>query len=163
MLGSNPASGSTVRLAFASLMLGSGSDSDSISTLPSEFPVYHPVPASCSVRLLFVSFMVRISSSFCIRFSSFFVRFSSFFVRLRSVRPVRFVPVRFRSSCRFVHPVRRSVRFEIVPYAFRPLTGDLFIYFPRILYTIYSEFQMYFLPKNMCFLRIVAFFRCGER
>ena len=38
---------------------------------PSVSPVYHPVRASCSARLLFVLFMVRISSSFCIRFSSF--------------------------------------------------------------------------------------------
>ena len=38
-----------------------GSASDSVSAPPPEVPVYHPVPASCSARLLFVSFMVRIS------------------------------------------------------------------------------------------------------
>ena len=64
---------------------------------PSAIPVYHPVPASCSARLLFVSFMVRISGSFCcsVQFSRLQFR-PSCLVHFRSFS---FVSVSF---CRFV-------------------------------------------------------------
>lgn len=82
---------------------GSAPSSGSVRTTgfqPSVFPAYHPVPASCSARLLFVSFMVRISFRFV--FSS--VRFS-------------FGSARFGLSCarsrllQFVFPSRLSVPF----------------------------------------------------
>ena len=76
MLGFNLVSGLAVRLAFASLMLGSNLVSGSVSTPPSEVPVYQPVPTSCSARLLFISFMVRISKFRLIRLVPS-VRFSS--------------------------------------------------------------------------------------
>ena len=126
---------------------------------PSVVPVYHPVPASCSARLPFVSFMVRIS----VRFVFVSVRF-----QLVSLQLVSAWSCSVRScSFPFVLPFRSfllvlfgfPVRFELVPLCLRPLTGDLFIYFPRILYTECNDFQMYFLAKNMCFLEIMAHFR----
>ena len=114
--------------------------------------------------LLFRSFAVRFVhgsylSSFCVRFSS---------VRLFLLQLVSASSCSVRScSFPFVLPFRSfllvlfgfPVRFELVPLCLRPLTGDLFIYFPRILYTECNDFQMYFLAKNMCFLEIMAHFR----
>ena len=75
---------SPVRLRPA--LPGSAPSSGSVRTTgfpPSVFPVYHPGPASCSARLLFVWFMVCIPFRFV--FSS--VRLS----RFRSHRPILFV------------------------------------------------------------------------
>ncbi len=64
------------------------------------FPAYHPVPASCSARLLFVSFMVRISFRF--------VR--SFLFNSALCRPVPFVlSVSVRSSVRCFRLVSCSI------------------------------------------------------
>ena len=109
---------------------------------PSVFPVYHPGLASCSARLLFVWFMVRISFRFVFS-SARFVSFRSLGLSSSSL----LVPARFQIS--FVCSVLSSF------YALCPLTGDLFILFSRILYTSGMDFQMYFLPENMSFLRIV--------
>ena len=102
-----------------------GFSSDGRLSAPSVFPVYHPVPASCSVRLTFVSFMVRISVSFCVQFRSFSarfqlipVRFVFLFVSAHSLL-VQFSLFGFRSFCsvsvRFSLFVSfRSVRFQFV-------------------------------------------------
>lgn len=87
---------------------------------PSVFPVYQPVPASCSARLLFVSFMVRISGLLCcsVQFSS--VQFVLF--RVGSIRWVQFV------SCVFL-----SVQVSLISSGFEliflfPMLGARVIY-----------------------------------
>ena len=98
---------------------------------PSVVPVYHPVPASCSARLPFVSFMVRIS----VRFVFVSVRSPVLFSACLCLVLFRsFLLVSVHSSVLFV-PVRLFCSFELAPLCLRPLTGDLFIYFSRILYT----------------------------
>ena len=108
---------------------------------PSAIPVYHPVLASCSARLLFVSFMVRISGSFycSVQFSLFQFRSSC--------------PVRFRSFS-FVSVSFRRIVFELI-FTRCARSQAIYIYFSRILYTTGGDFQMYFLSENMFFLRIV--------
>lgn len=63
--------GLSFRLSAPSAPPGSppvSSDSESVRLRRPKIPVHHPGPASCSVRLLFVSFMVRISKFvFCFR------------------------------------------------------------------------------------------------
>jgi len=82
-----------------------------VSPPPSGDPVYHPAPASCSARLLFVSFMVCISNSFCLF--------------------VQFVFSSFRSLL-----ADRSVSFVLSSFfLLRLLTCVLVYYFSRILYT----------------------------
>lgn len=97
---------------------------------PSVFPAYHPVPASCSARLLFVPFMVRISVSFCVQFRSF---------SARSVRscPSR-LPVRFSS----VLSVSLSCSFQLVSdspvlnlFCARPVRMCVCYYYSRVYYT----------------------------
>jgi len=51
----------------ARLITGIGSSSEAVRRRRLKFPVHHPVPASCSARLLFVLFMVCISK-FVFRF-----------------------------------------------------------------------------------------------
>lgn len=81
------------------------------------------------------------------------VRFSSF--PACSVHLVRFPFVQFSfSSVQLVCFVSFSSFSACFVFAF--VCTSVFIYiFSRILYTIKDEFQMYFLPKNMSFLRIV--------
>ena len=105
--------------------------------------------------LLFRSFAVRFVHGSYLRFVLLFVsvRFASAWFS-----SFQFGLLRFRSSClvrfcsfrsRFVVPVLSLF------HALCPLTGDFIIYFSRILYTTWREFQMYFLSENMFFLRIV--------
>ena len=105
--------------------------------------------------LLFRSFAVRFVHGSYLRFVLLFVsvRFASAWFS-----SFQFGLLRFRSSClvrfrsfrsRFVVPVLSLF------HALCPLTGDFIIYFSRILYTTWEEFQMYFLSENMFFLRIV--------
>ena len=107
-----------------------------------------PVPlVCCSFRSWFVS-----------RFG-LFVRFCSTLfvsVQLRPAPSCSASSCPFPSVLPFVASVLYPVRFLSLFLVFCPLTGDLFIYFSRILYTIYSEIQMYFLSKNMSFLEIIA-------
>ena len=139
-----------------------GCSSDDRFSAPSVFPVYHPVPASCSVRLTFVSFMVRISVSFCVQFSSFSahscslrfpVRFSSFSAcSVQLVRfPFRSVQFQFGSAClfRFVQFVFSSVSACFV-FAF--VCTSVFIYISRVYYTrIKANFKCIFCQKTCPF------------
>ncbi len=81
------------------------------------FPVYHPDPASCSVRFLFVSFMVRILGLFC-RSVQFQFSFS-----LSSFVPLTSFPVRFA----FILLSSFSVRFSFVPPSLFPPSSILFV------------------------------------
>ena len=82
-----------------------------VSPPPSGVPVYHPAPASCSARLLFVSFMVCISNSFCL------------FVPFISARFTLFMPL-------------VSVSFVLsLDILCSPAHMRFIIYFSRILYT----------------------------
>ena len=107
-------SGLAVRLAFAR----PGSASDSVSAPPPEVPVYHPVPTSCSARLLFVSFMVRISKFRLVPS----VQFSSFCL----VCPFRSFP--------FISGSFRLFRFELDSCVCLSAYGFIY-YISRILYT----------------------------
>lgn len=103
-----------------------------------------PVPfVCCSFRSWFVSPFRFVFSSARFQLVQFpFVQFV-----FRSVQLVRFCFVQFGFSS-------VSVRFQLV--CVRICVHERFIYiFSRILYTTKGEFQMYFLPKNMSFLRIV--------
>ena len=119
------------------------------SALPPEVPVYHPVTASCSARLLFVWFMVRIS-----KFALFVSGWSC------SFRFIRFVSG-WLSSLRLFVPVRLvlfvSGWLSLFPCVHARSQALFIYYFLRILYTSNGEKQMYFLSKVMCFLRIMSF------
>ena len=87
---------------------------------PSVFPVYHPVPASCSARLLFVLFMVRILK-FVSLLSSVRLPCFGLFVFPCSSLPasVRFrfrLPVLFLSSFSRVMPAHRRLIYIILAY-----------------------------------------------
>ena len=119
------------------------------------FPGLPPGPG-----LLFRSFDVRFVHGSYLRFvlCSVPLVFSSFSAHSCSFR----FPVRFSSfsacSVQLVRFPFGSVRFQFgfSLFCVRICVHERFIYiFSRILYTIKGEFQMYFLPKNMSFLRIV--------
>ena len=72
---------------------------------PSVFPAYHPVPVSCSVRLLFVWFMVCISFRFVFRSVCL----------SRSLRLALSVSACFGSFFRLVFPFRFELVFTRLP------------------------------------------------
>ena len=119
------------------------------------FPGLPPGPGllfrSFDVRFVHGSYLRFVLCSVPLVFSSFQlipVRFVFLFVSAHSLL-VQFSLFGFRS----VQFVFSSVSACFV-FAF--VCTSVFIYiFSRILYTIKGEFQMYFLPKNMSFLRIV--------
>ena len=139
-----------------------GFSSDGRFSEPSVFPVYHPVPASCSVRLTFVSFMVRISVSFCVQFRSFSarfqlipVRFVFLFVSAHSLL-VQFSLFGFR-SVQFVFSSIQfsfssfSVRFQLVLCSHLCARALLFIY-SRVYYTrLKANFKCIFCQKTCPF------------
>ena len=137
------------RPAPASAVFSSGSD-DRLRP-PSGVPVHHPASASCSARLLFILFMVRISG----------FRFVSF--RSTSAQSRLFCPVRFLLVS--ADPVSFALVLLILFRSFLSLIpccarshAILFILISRILYTGSYRFQMDFLSKNMCFLKTAGFF-----
>ena len=119
----------------------SGSASDSVSTPPSEFPVYHPVPASCSARLLFVLFMVRISK-FCFCFArSVLLSLSRSFRSL--VRPVQ--PVHFRFVLSSIYRVRLFA------------CGFIYIFLAYIIHLNGRKQNVFFIEKHVLFTNKVCF------
>ena len=78
------------------------------------FPVYHPAPASCSVRLLFVSLMVRFS------------------IPLFSFRSVPFVSASFVRSVRFVP-------FQLNPFIIQFFRFRLFRSFFELKFCVFSS------------------------
>ena len=118
---------------------------------PSVVPVYHPVPASCSARLPFVSFMVRISVRFVFVSVWFqFVRFS-----LSLLDPVLFVPARFRSFFRSVRSCLFCSAFLFVLSLFLCVCARsqaIYLYISRVYYTLDStKFKCIFSRKTCVF------------
>ena len=115
---------------------------------PSVVPVYHPVPASCSARLPFVSFMVRIS----VRFVFVSVRFQLVSLQLVSawscsVRSCLFPFILPFCSFQFGFSVRLSLILCVCARS-----QAIYLYISRVYYTLDSpKFKCIFSRKTCVF------------
>ena len=141
----------------ASAKFRSGSD----GVPPSGIPVYHPVPASCSVRFPFVSFMVRIS----VRFVFVSVRFPFGSVQSAlssSVRPVPAHSCSFQFVFRSIVPVRSA--FPFVPFVLSvsfvrcARSQAIYYIFPAYIIHEYTQISnVFFAEKHVFFKKSTGF------